>query len=88
MGRFEVGQIVRYDRGASALMRLETRRDVGRGHYRWYGSHVLGGSWGEMESDIRPAEEADLEFARTKRPEWFNRIPSSDAVKKSSPHTS
>ncbi len=79
MSKFEVGQIVRHDKkGISALMRLTTRRDIRGGHYQWYGIHVMGGSWGADEEELTRASEADLEFARAKRPEWFNTIPAPD----------
>lgn len=68
--RFKAGDIVRYDHGVSALFRFEGTVNCGR----LYGTHVLGGAHGAADRlffDLRAADEADLAFCRTHRPEWF-----------------
>lgn len=68
--RFKVGDIVRYGSGVSALFRYEGHVNAGR----LYGTHVLGGAIGASDQtffDLQPASAEDVEFCKSKRPDWF-----------------
>ncbi len=62
--------MIRYADGVSALFRFDGTVNA----ERLYGSHVMGGSHGAADVgffDLRPASPEDIEFCRSKRPEWF-----------------
>lgn len=68
----EVGDIIRYSDGVSALVKLEQSHAGG-----WHCSHVLGGP--HFVSDgifnkLKLANAEDIRFCMKKRPDWFKEI--------------
>lgn len=66
--KFKKGEIVRYDYGETALMRVDGFRLHG-GNMRYYGRHVLGGSQGRYEDQLTKASSQDLETWDKENPE-------------------
>lgn len=61
---FNVGDIVRYGDGPTALMRITSIRKMGGENIatavRYYGSHFFGGLEGRYHGQCMPADEQDL----------------------------
>jgi hypothetical protein len=69
LSELKAGDIVRYDDGVSALMRLLSPHAGG-----WHGEHVLGGihfSSNNWQFRLQAASEKDIEFCKQHKPEWF-----------------
>lgn len=69
--KLEAGDIVRYDDGSSALVKLTSPHDGG-----WHGDHVMGGTTfvsNGIFKRLSLANEEDLYFCKIKRPGWFIR---------------
>lgn len=67
----QIGDIIRYGEGCSALARINSRHSGG-----FHAEHVLGGfrfcydhGWGS--TGIFKASEEDIEYCKHKKPEWF-----------------
>jgi hypothetical protein len=59
---YAVGTILRYDRGKTALMRVDTisANHGGKGEHRYYGAQCMGGLVGAYHTDCKPADAADV----------------------------
>jgi len=58
---FEVGEVIRYDDGSSALMRIDHVSPIHGTEDRYYGEQCMGGSVGCYISDARKITPEDLE---------------------------
>lgn len=67
----EIGDIVRFAAGPTALMRIDliSKNHDGRGIHRVYGTHCMGRSCGAYERDCTLATEDELEMWN-KNAEW------------------
>lgn len=64
--KFKPGDIVRYDTGKTALMRLHSVLPVHGGNQHYYtGTQCMGGNISRFESDLRQPSDKDLET-------WFS----------------
>lgn len=52
---FEIGQLVRYGYGSTAIMRIESVSGA-----RYYGTQCMGGTVGRNRSELSPASSEDL----------------------------
>ena len=69
MREIKAGDIVRYGEGVSALFKVSNPHANG-----WHGLHVMGGihfAGDGIFDKLRLADTKDIEFCKTKRPEWF-----------------
>lgn len=57
--KFEVGEVIRYSEGPTALMEVKNVRRAG-GFLRYYGEQYFGGPVGAFEFDCSPATEAEI----------------------------
>lgn len=71
---FKVGDIIRYGRGETALMKIteESPNHGGPGLHRYYGLQYYGGPMGAWLKDCSAATERDLELWRREHPECKN----------------
>lgn len=56
---FKEGDIVRYDEGSTALMKI-THISIKNGGARYYGTQCMGGNVGAYSYDVTHASELDL----------------------------
>lgn len=58
---FKVGDIVRYNDGVTALMRISfiSLNHAGPGDHRYYGQQCMGGTYGAYQQDCRAATPKD-----------------------------
>jgi len=61
-GVYQIGNILRYSNGPTALMRIDSisLNHGGKGNHRYYGIHVLDGKKGVYHRDAKPASDSDL----------------------------
>jgi|GEM_PF-2930580 len=67
-GCYPKGTILRYGPGPAALMRVDSisANHAGPGSHRYYGRLCMGGLCGVYHSEVKPANEEDLEIWRYK----------------------
>lgn len=72
MNRFKVGQILRYDAGETALMRVSyvSKNHGGRGVHRYYGQQCMGGSIGVYEDQCELSSKKDREVWKEVRQQY------------------
>jgi len=59
--KINLGDIVRYGKGISAIMKIESINNL-----RVYGTHILGGSVGACKNDLSLAKKTDIELWQDK----------------------